>query len=100
LAIARAILKKAPILILDEATSALDSESERMIQTALDYVMKECTTLVIAHRLSTIMRADNIIVMAQGCIVEQGTHAGLLVQNGHYAQLYRAQAGFSQDVLV
>jgi len=100
LAIARAILKKAPILILDEATSALDSESERMIQTALDYVMKECTTLVIAHRLSTIMRADNILVMAQGRIVEQGTHAGLLAQNGHYAQLYRAQVGFSQDVLV
>jgi ATP-binding cassette, subfamily B, bacterial MsbA len=91
LAIARAILKDAPILILDEATSALDSESERYIQSALDVVMKNKTTLVIAHRLSTIKRAHKIIVMNQGCIVEQGTHQHLLTLNGHYTQLYRAQ---------
>ncbi|MDP1602905.1 MAG: lipid A export permease/ATP-binding protein MsbA [Legionella sp.] len=91
LAIARAILKDAPILILDEATSALDSESERYIQSALDGVMKNRTTLVIAHRLSTIKRAHKIIVMNQGRIVEQGTHQQLLALNANYAQLYRAQ---------
>jgi ATP-binding cassette, subfamily B, bacterial MsbA len=91
LAIARAILKDAPILILDEATSALDTESERFIQQALEDVMKDRTTLVIAHRLSTIQRADNIVVMHQGRVVEQGTHAGLLKTQGHYARLYQAQ---------
>ncbi|KTD22934.1 lipid A export permease/ATP-binding protein MsbA [Legionella londiniensis] len=91
LAIARAILKDAPILILDEATSALDSESERLIQAALEEVMKNRTTLVIAHRLSTIKRADKIIVMNQGRIVEQGTHTQLLALKGHYAQLYNVQ---------
>lgn len=91
LAIARAILKDAPILILDEATSALDSESERFIQSALNTVMKNRTTLVIAHRLSTIMNAHKILVIHQGSIVEQGTHQQLLANNGHYAQLYRAQ---------
>jgi subfamily B ATP-binding cassette protein MsbA len=87
LAIARALLKDAPILILDEATSALDSESERHIQGALDRVMAGRTTLVIAHRLSTIEKADLILVMDQGRIVERGTHAELLAANGPYANL-------------
>lgn len=91
IAIARAILKDAPILILDEATSALDSESEHYIQSALEQVMQNRTTLVIAHRLSTIKRADKIVVMHQGRIVEQGSHHELLDLDGHYAQLYRVQ---------
>jgi len=91
IAIARAILKDAPILILDEATSALDSLSERYIQDALEIVMKNRTTLVIAHRLSTILRADKIIVLDAGRIVEQGTHQSLLAKKGHYAALYAAQ---------
>ena len=103
LAIARAILKDAPVLILDEATSALDSESERYIQSALDEVTKNRTTLVIAHRLSTIIRAHKIVVMKQGRIVEQGSHAQLLKLNGHYAKLYHAQklgVGHEEDALV
>ena len=88
LAIARALLKNAPLLILDEATSALDTESERHIQAALDHVMQGRTTLVIAHRLSTIEKADMILVMDQGQIVERGTHAQLLAQNGYYARLH------------
>lgn len=91
LAIARAILKDAPILILDEATSALDSESEQTIQRALEQVMKNRTTLVIAHRLSTIKSADKIVVMHHGKVVEQGTHVELLRIQGHYAQLFGAQ---------
>lgn len=91
LAIARAILKDAPILILDEATSALDSESERYIQLGLEQVMKNRTTLVIAHRLSTIQRADKIVVLHQGHLMEQGTHQQLLVLDGHYARLHHAQ---------
>jgi subfamily B ATP-binding cassette protein MsbA len=91
LAIARAILKNAPILILDEATSALDTESERHIQAALESVMQGRTTIVIAHRLSTVERADQIFVMDQGRIVEQGTHAELLAQGGVYSQLHALQ---------
>ena len=95
LAIARAILKDAPILILDEATSALDTESERYIQAALERLMRGRTTLVIAHRLSTIKKADNIIVLAHGQIIEAGTHDDLLKRDQQYARLYRLQ--FSND---
>ncbi len=91
LAIARALLKNSPVLILDEATSALDTESERHIQAALDRVMQGRTTLVIAHRLSTIEKADTILVMDQGRIVERGSHAELLALNGYYARLHSMQ---------
>jgi subfamily B ATP-binding cassette protein MsbA len=91
LAIARAILKNAPVLILDEATSALDSESERQVQAALEALMRGRTTIVIAHRLSTIERADRIVVLERGSIVESGSHAELLAREGVYAKLYRMQ---------
>lgn len=91
LAIARALLRDAPILILDEATASLDSEAERHIQAALEALMKQRTTLVIAHRLSTIEKADQIIVMHNGHIIETGTHAELLAKGEHYAELYRLQ---------
>jgi subfamily B ATP-binding cassette protein MsbA len=91
LAIARAMLKDAPILILDEATAALDTESERLVQGALEKLMPDRTTLVIAHRLSTIEHADQVLVLDQGRLVEQGTHAQLLAQGGLYAHLHRMQ---------
>jgi ATP-binding cassette, subfamily B, bacterial MsbA len=91
LAIARAFLKDAPVLILDEATSALDSESERHVQEALEVLMQGRTTLVIAHRLSTIERADRIVVLHDGAIVEMGRHAELVAREGPYARLYRMQ---------
>ena len=97
LAIARALLKDAPILILDEATSALDNESEFYIQSALETVMKNRTTLVIAHRLSTIEKADLILVMENGHIVESGGHADLLAKGGVYAQLHSRQFAEEDD---
>ena len=93
LALARAILKDAPILILDEATSALDTESERLIQAALNTIMQDRTTLVIAHRLSTIERADVIIVVEHGKIIEQGSHTELIAKNGAYSRLHQVQFG-------
>ena len=91
ISIARAILKNPPILILDEATSALDTESERLVQEALERLMKTRTTIAIAHRLSTIKNADIILVMKDGDIIEQGNHDELMAQNGFYADLYNSQ---------
>ena len=93
IAIARALLRDSPILILDEATSALDTESERAIQSALDELQRNRTSLVIAHRLSTIEKADEIVVVEDGCIVERGSHKELLAQAGIYAQLHKMQFG-------
>lgn len=91
IAIARAVLKRAPILILDEATSSLDAESERLVQMALENLMRNCTTVVIAHRLSTIRLADRIIVMKEGRIVEEGNHETLMRKSGVYRKLYELQ---------
>ncbi|MER9471343.1 ATP-binding cassette domain-containing protein, partial [Mesorhizobium sp. M0520] len=90
-AIARAILRDAPILLLDEATSALDAESETLVQTALDRLMKGRTTIVIAHRLATVLMADRILVMDGGRIVEEGTHQSLVAKGGIYARLAKLQ---------
>jgi subfamily B ATP-binding cassette protein MsbA len=91
IAIARAVLMDAPVLILDEATSSLDTESERLVQRALSNLMKGRTSIVIAHRLSTIRKADHIVVMEKGAIVEQGTHDELLAHGGIYTMLYNMQ---------
>lgn len=93
IAIARAILKNAPILILDEATSALDSDTERLIQTALDTAMEGRTTIVVAHRLSTLAHLDRIIVMKDGRVIEDGNLQSLIAANGHFAYLWNLQAG-------
>ena len=91
LAIARAVLRNAPILVLDEATSALDTESERAVQAALDELMRGRTTLCIAHRLSTIFHADMIVVLDQGRIIETGRHDELIRRGGIYQKLYELQ---------
>ena len=91
IAIARAMLKNSPLLLLDEATSALDAESERMVQAALESAMKDRTTLVIAHRLATVQKADRILVLDHGKLVEQGTHAELVSRGGVYARLAALQ---------
>ena len=92
LSIARAVLKNPPIMILDEATSALDTESEKFVQIALENMMQNRTSVVIAHRLSTIQKADKIVVMQKGEIVEQGTHDELLALNGTYSKLVMMQS--------
>lgn len=96
ISIARAILKDAPIVILDEPTSALDTESEVAVQRAIDVLVKDKTVIVIAHRLSTIVAADNILVLEEGKLVEQGNHSELLRENGRYAELWRAQQATRQ----
>ena len=92
IAIGRALLKDAPILLLDEATSALDSESEAVVQEALEVLMKGRTTIAIAHRLSTVQQADAIYVLRAGNIVEQGTHEELIAAGGLYNQLFKLQS--------
>lgn len=91
LTIARAILADSPVLILDEATSSVDTRTEQLIQSAMDNLMKGRTSFVIAHRLSTIRNADQILVMQEGDIVEQGTHEELLAKGGAYAKLWNSQ---------
>ncbi|MEF9996967.1 MAG: ATP-binding cassette domain-containing protein, partial [Burkholderiaceae bacterium] len=91
IAIARAILKNAPLLLLDEATSSLDAEAERVVQQALEAAMKDRTTIVIAHRLATVQRADHIVVLEHGRVVETGTHSQLVATNGLYARLAALQ---------
>jgi ATP-binding cassette subfamily B protein len=91
IAIARAILRDAPILLLDEATSALDAESERAVQGAFEAMAKGRTTLIVAHRLATVKKADRILVFEGGCIVAEGTHEALVAEGGLYARLARLQ---------
>jgi ABC-type multidrug transport system fused ATPase/permease subunit len=100
LSIARAILKDAPILILDEATSSVDTETELLIQQAIERLMKGRTTIVIAHRLSTVRNADKIVVLEDKSILEMGTHAELMRQNGLYKRLYSVQQEFAPAPLV
>jgi subfamily B ATP-binding cassette protein MsbA len=100
ISIARAILAEPRILILDEATSSLDSESEQMIQEGLSYLMRGRTTFVIAHRLSTIRRADQILVVEQGRIVERGTHEELYALHGRYRELYDKQHGLESNLFL
>ncbi len=100
LAIARAILMNVPVLILDEATSALDAESEQLVQRAIANLVRDRTTIVIAHRLSTVRRADNIVVMEAGRIIEQGTHKDLLARGGQYQKLYEMQFADEEEELV
>ena len=92
LTIARVLLKNPPFVILDEATASVDTITERKIQEALDRLVQERTVLVIAHRLSTVRRADKIVVMEQGQIIESGSHEALIGQDGHYANLWRHQS--------
>jgi subfamily B ATP-binding cassette protein MsbA len=99
LAIARAVLIDAPVLVLDEATSALDAESEQLVQRAIGNLIRDRTTVVIAHRLSTIRRADMIVVMERGQIIEQGTHAELLARGGQYQRLYELQFADEEEEL-
>jgi ATP-binding cassette, subfamily B, bacterial MsbA len=96
IAIARAILRDPPILIFDEATSALDSESERLVQEAIEHLLEGRTVFVIAHRLSTIQNADRILVLESGRIIQSGTHDELIAQGGLYRKLYRLQYGADQ----
>jgi ABC-type multidrug transport system fused ATPase/permease subunit len=100
LAIARAVLTDAPVLIFDEATSALDAESEQLVQRAISNLVRNRTTIVIAHRLSTIRRADAIVVIEAGQIIEQGTHAELLARGGQYQRLYELQFADEEEELV
>lgn len=93
LAIARALVREAPVLLLDEATSALDAENEQLVQHALDEAMEDHTTLVIAHRLATVLKADRIVVMDEGRVVEEGTHHELVAKEGLYARLAALQFG-------
>ncbi|MFZ4529941.1 MAG: ATP-binding cassette domain-containing protein, partial [Undibacterium curvum] len=97
IAIARALLKNPPLLLLDEATSALDAESERLVQEALERAMQGRTTLIIAHRLATVQRADRIVVLEHGKIVETGNHQSLIVQGGIYARLAALQFNLDTD---
>ncbi len=99
LAIARALLTNAPVLVLDEATSALDAESEQLVQRAINNLIRDRTTIVIAHRLSTVRRADSIVVMEAGQIIEQGTHAELLARGGRYQRLYEMQFADEEEEL-
>jgi subfamily B ATP-binding cassette protein MsbA len=91
LAIARVFLKDPAIVILDEATSSLDSESERLVEEAMEELLRGRSTLIIAHRLSTVRRADRVVVLDRGCVVEEGRHADLLAGGGVYAKLYKGQ---------